>query len=45
MYKIEDWLEPMANDIVSNLIDYLHTIRGQTTRDSFSKVGVNQSEN
>lgn len=45
IYKIEDWLEPMANDIVSGLIDYLQTIRGQTTRDSFSKVGVNQSEN
>lgn len=45
IYKIEDWLEPMANDIVSGLIDYLETIRGQTTRDPFSKVGVDQSEN
>lgn len=36
-FNVDDWLEPMANDIVNRLIQYFETIRSQTERDIYAK--------
>ena len=35
-FKPMDWLEPMADIIVNNLVKYFETIRSQTERDMYS---------
>ena len=37
-YKSQDWIEPMADDIVNRLVQYFETIRSQTERDMDSSV-------
>jgi hypothetical protein len=32
-FKTQDWIEPMADDLINRLIQYFETIRGQTERD------------
>lgn len=39
-YNVNDWLEPMADDMVNKLIHYFQTITGQTDRDMYSPVPV-----
>jgi len=36
-FNVDDWLEPMANDVVNRLIQYFETIRSQTERDIYAK--------
>ena len=36
-FNVDDWLEPMANDIVNRLIQYFETVRSQTERDIYAK--------
>lgn len=33
-YKSSDWLEPIADEIINQLIHYFETIRGQTERNA-----------
>lgn len=37
-FKPTDWLEPMADTIVNNLVKYFETVRDQTERYLYSKV-------
>jgi hypothetical protein len=37
-YKPQDWIEPMADDIVNRLVQYFETIRNQTERDMTTSV-------
>jgi len=37
-YKSQDWIEPMADDLVNRLVQYFETIRSQTERDMDSSV-------
>lgn len=36
-FNVNDWLEPMADDVVNRLIQYFETIRSQTERDIYAK--------
>ena len=36
-FNVDDWLEPMAEDVVNRLIQYFETIRSQTERDIYAK--------
>lgn len=33
-YNLVDWLEPLANEVIQELLSYFETIRGQTERNS-----------
>lgn len=37
-YKSQDWIEPMADNLVNRLVQYFDTIRSQTERDMDSSV-------
>ena len=41
-FNAADWLEPMADDLVNKLVSYFQTIRGQTERDMYSPVPIEQ---
>lgn len=37
-YKSQDWIEPMADDIINKLVQYFETIRNQTERNMTTSV-------
>ena len=41
-FNVNDWLEPMADDMVNKLVQYFQTITGQTDRDMYSPVPLEQ---
>jgi hypothetical protein len=41
-FNPNDWLEPMANDLVNKLVQYFQVVRSQTEKDMYSPVPLEQ---
>mgnify|MGYP003644994971 CR=1 FL=1 len=41
-FNPSDWLEPMADDLVNKLVQYFQVVRGQTEKDMYSPVPIQQ---
>lgn len=39
-FNANDWIEPMANDLINKLIQYFETIRSQTEKDIYSSAPI-----
>ena len=41
-YKSNDWVEPMADNLINHMVEYFETIRSQTEKDMTSSVPLEQ---
>lgn len=41
-YQYNDWIEPMADNMIQHMVEYFETIRGQTEKDMDSSVPLEQ---
>jgi hypothetical protein len=42
-FKPQDWMPDIADDLVNRLVQYFETTRGQTERDMYSPVPIEQN--
>lgn len=42
-YKPNDWIEPMADNLIQHMVEYFETIRSQTEKDMDSNVPLEQN--